>query len=458
MSTTKKKQKKSNQFEYCIVCKLNHDQAQQHKYFPNHKTAFSNFLTRFNSKITDVRFFINNPTLLRTEHASLNRFWCVCCEIDIDEIDSSFACENAITHLASADHLKSLKHFFWKHGGGMDRIHAFTIAKADVDKWEKKCRSLKSQDGTLSTTDKGLLIGPSNNIHIENKNENINSFENNGFRSFNLNVYDGIVMPLQNYTNEYQVSFSGHHGSNLGAYNAPSVATLQSVNNMAVNTNSQQSLPGREWLGNGPHGEGKIHQVYQDGKVVVGDSTSRGLHNLTQINARGSQNSKGNVHSGAPPPWLEVSEQNGQLNPRSSISISSSHGSSKSTNKLNPKRVGAAWAERRKMEIELEKRGEVVRTDYDSSWLPNFGRVWQSGSRKESKKEFVAAKPKDVNIEKPKQVNIESHEEMPVKIQPYISKRKFIYVKLCIQWQSQDLRLGGGLYVFYTVNLVERKF
>jgi hypothetical protein len=56
--------------------------------------------------------------------------------------------------------------------------------------------------------------------------------------------------------------------------------------------------------------------------------------------------------------------------------------------KLNPKRVGAAWAEKRRAELEMEKEGEIVPITSDSSWLPNFGSVWQSGTRKESRKEF----------------------------------------------------------------------
>ena len=124
----------------------------------------------------------------------------------------------------------------------------------------------------------------------------------------------------------------------------------------------------------------------------------------------------GNVHSGAPPPWLEAADQtllNDQVKPALSSFISSDK--SQKSRKLNPKRVGAAWAEKRKMELEKEKRGEIVKSDFDTNWLPNFGRVWQSGSRKESRKEF--------EIEKQKFLKVESHSEMPIKIQPYISKR-----------------------------------
>lgn len=141
-----------------------------------------------------------------------------------------------------------------------------------------------------------------------------------------------------------------------------------------------------------------------------------GLQSLTQVSSISTIDAGGNVHSGALPPWLEAADQtllNNQVKPALSSFISSNK--SQKSRKLNPKRVGAAWAEKRKMELEKEKRGEIVESDCDANWLPNFGRVWQSGSRKESRKEF--------DIEKHKFLKVESHSEMPVKIQPYISKR-----------------------------------
>ena len=83
--------------------------------------------------------------------------------------------------------------------------------------------------------------------------------------------------------------------------------------------------------------------------------------------------------------------------------------------KLNPKRVGAAWAEKRKMELEREKRGEITTNASDADWLPNFGRVWQSGSRKESMKEFKKEK-----LNAPK---AEHQDTIEIKICPYVSKR-----------------------------------
>lgn len=113
------------------------------------------------------------------------------------------------------------------------------------------------------------------------------------------------------------------------------------------------------------------------------------------------------------PPWLEENE-NVDLIPGDkkvlSLNTSVKGGTSR---KLNPKRVGAAWAEKRRVELEMEKSGQMVDSDYDDNWLPNFGRVWQEGTRKDSRKEFEREKYQSRNADP----------EVSTKLQPYISKR-----------------------------------
>ncbi|KAB2020278.1 hypothetical protein ES319_D07G058000v1 [Gossypium barbadense] len=161
-----KKKDKKCEFEFCKVCKLNHNQGPRHKYFPNHKTALSSFLCRFQNKINDVRFFLRNPNVFRPEHADRNRFWCVFCDTDVDELDSSFACENAINHLAGGHHLKNLKHFLWQYGGKMDQLDKYRISETDLTKWEKKCESLKVEAMVAPTEGSGLKYGASNEMSI----------------------------------------------------------------------------------------------------------------------------------------------------------------------------------------------------------------------------------------------------------------------------------------------------
>ncbi|KAH6803335.1 coiled coil protein, partial [Perilla frutescens var. frutescens] len=115
-----------------------------------------------------------------------------------------------------------------------------------------------------------------------------------------------------------------------------------------------------------------LKQVYSGVRVGNGE-VSPGLVNLTQISSTAKVALEGNVHTGAPPPWMDATKGD-QLNlaqrPETKETVSSRAGKSK----LNPKRVGAAWAERRKLELEMERRGERVNNNFDANWLPNFGR------------------------------------------------------------------------------------
>lgn len=138
---------------------------------------------------------------------------------------------------------------------------------------------------------------------------------------------------------------------------------------------------------------------------------------MASISSSHSSDASGNVHSGAPPPWLDANDGNTSNVQRNQLDMSNFQAKIPGkTRKLNPNRVGAAWAERRKIEIEMEKRGHAM-DKIDADWLPNFGRVWQSGTRKESRKEFDKEKRKLVKTES---ISTESE---PVILQPYISKR-----------------------------------
>ncbi|OVA09540.1 Coiled-coil domain-containing protein 84 [Macleaya cordata] len=416
----KKKKEKNNdlEFEFCKVCKLNHDQGRRHKYFPNHTKSLSSFLTRFHKKLSDIRFFLKNPTVLRPEHASRNRLWCVFCDCDIEELDSLFACSNAINHLASSEHLKNLKDFLWRYGGGMDRVDSFRVSETDLSKWEKRCGSLKSAGPLSNEGSYGPSLGPSKDIHNQLSSETTDNLEKNTIYSFNSSLSNGFV-PLQYFTNEK------HQEPHREVTGVETFGSLQcDATSFPVGTQSNSYVPGMQVT----YDTTKDLKDYRDKQhnFVVGSRSSFGcapsdkaVYQVGRLSNGESckQEPKDNVHAGAPPPWLETDEEN-QLH-RLSAGVndnglaSSLHKSGKSQ-KLNPKRVGAAWAEKRKLEMEMEKRGEIVTNNCDADWLPNFGRVWQSGSRKESRKEFEMEKQKS---------KVDSPSDVPIKIQPYISKR-----------------------------------
>ncbi|XP_024005811.1 TITAN-like protein isoform X1 [Eutrema salsugineum] len=419
--TKKKKKKKSStksEFEFCKVCRLHHDQGPRHKYFPRHKDSLSAFLDRFRSKVADVRFFLKNPSVLRPQEESQNRVWCVFCDEDIVELGSSFACSKAINHFASPDHHKNIKQFLWKYGPAMDCIDDFLISEADVAKWGKKCKALRNKGSC------GQLSGTSNDIHNKLEFETMDRIEKPSAQHINSN-HPNDVMPLLYNTNEYQISNSefpgvAHYGSHLNVNASHLPLYADPLRHLPGNEFGEHCIAftGKDYSGNGNYCTQENYQMRQDKKQIEGSYSSPGVVGMSSISSSHSSDDSGNVHSGAPPPWLNVNDGN-----ISSVELNQSEMTRfqekrpVKTCKLNPNRVGAAWAERRKMEMEMEKRGQAMSSNTDADWLPNFGRVWQSGTRKESRKEFEKEKRKLVKTES---ISVESE---PVQIQPYISKR-----------------------------------
>ncbi|VFR03186.1 unnamed protein product [Cuscuta campestris] len=401
-----KKKKSNNGFEFCEVCKLNHNQGKKHKYIPNHKKSLEAVLTRFRSKLVDLRFFLKNPTPLRPDQASPNRLWCIFCQLDILELHSFLTGENAIAHLASEDHLKKLKGFLWKYGGGMDKLDFFRITEVDFAKWRKEC--MTSKNVVASEESYGLLLGPSNDIHNELNSGYVNCVAIDNMHADNIN-FSNCVVPLQNHTYErsqiYDSELPITCGGNMGSEGKANSSCVINSSKYEVTKRSTPLFPTANLSSHPPF----------NGSVPLYEKTAKRETTL-EISTSVQEDIIGNVHSGAPPPWLNVIQQNQpDFVSKSGENFLHSVYQKRKSSKLNPNRVGAAWAERRKLEMELEKKGEVVMNNADAKWLPNFGRVWQSGSRKESRKEFqMENKPSGI---------LESQSQSVIQLQPYISKR-----------------------------------
>ncbi|KAG0478429.1 hypothetical protein HPP92_013148 [Vanilla planifolia] len=386
--------------------------GRRHKFFPAHVRAIADALSHFSKKLADIRFFVRNPMLLRPEHSSLCRIWCIFCAVDIHEIGGSFVCGNAISHLGSNEHLTNLKRFLWKHGGGIDRVDSFRISETELLKWEKGCENLKiaaSNEGAI-----GPVLKTSKDIQFQYE---LNSSKTDNYeipsRSYFSSNVSLPVLPLQSYTNENDwlchpignVSSTSAHVEHLSA----SVPILGNVPLLTMlGKLEKEILRGMQWM----------FRVLIICKVMLLKQCFRSTVAPMQAQiVLPSDGCQPNVHTGGFPPWLDTSDQheNSLVNYGTDVknlSLSAQKGKSR---KLNPNRVGAAWAEKRRIEIELEKRGEIIRNSVDDNWLPNFGRVWQAGTRKESRKQF--------EIENHKLLKSEMSSKSSFTLQPYISKR-----------------------------------
>lgn len=114
--------------------------------------ALPKSLSKFQTKIMEIRFFLKNPTIIRNEHVFRICLWCVFCDSNVDELGSSFAwydihslipklntriteityflldfIVSVIMQLTSVVHMKKLKNFLRKFGCGMDHVDAFSF-------------------------------------------------------------------------------------------------------------------------------------------------------------------------------------------------------------------------------------------------------------------------------------------------------------------------------------------
>ncbi|ONM22775.1 TITAN-like protein [Zea mays] len=417
MSPKPAKPTPATEFEYCELCRHHHDHGRRHRYIVKHRRNLDAALTCFRSKLSDLRraFLPGSPS----SQPPRTRLWCPFCSIDLVDLDSRSAGNNAIYHMASSEHLKGVKDFLWKHGGRMDQVVSLRISEDVLAKWEKgpECLSTGTKKGTEE------LIGPSlkqiKDIQNEYACDSLDSFAQNNIPSFS-NTASYVVMPLQNSTNGAYGSIStachGASSSGSASHSAPyGTVGLPITPWGSAETHKLQGALSTNWF----HSSGTETKGHQSTVFVNGASQSLSCSDhmlplrVQQSHTGGnlSNGSKANVHTGAPPPWLKANEHDPKNLSLKSCGLSSRKGKLR---KLNPNRVGAAWAERRRAEMEMEKQGEIVPATSDSSWLPNFGSVWQSGTRKESRKEF----------EKSHKIHdTKSDHDLSLEIKPYISKR-----------------------------------
>lgn len=132
------------QFEFCKICRFNHNQGKGHKYSSKHQQQLAFLLAKAHQKFKDVSFFRKNPSWLREEDRSRNKFWCHFCEEEVSEENSVFVCSNTIRHLASSSHLRNIKKFWFEQGADVDKRHLYVIGGEELSKWEDACNTLSA--------------------------------------------------------------------------------------------------------------------------------------------------------------------------------------------------------------------------------------------------------------------------------------------------------------------------
>eukprot|EP00029_Vermamoeba_vermiformis_P010695 TRINITY_DN5689_c0_g1_i1.p1 TRINITY_DN5689_c0_g1~~TRINITY_DN5689_c0_g1_i1.p1 ORF type:complete len:299 (-),score=78.41 TRINITY_DN5689_c0_g1_i1:595-1491(-) len=125
---------------------------------------------------------------------------------------------------------------------------------------------------------------------------------------------------------------------------------------------------------------------------VLGESVhvtvARPQSKLATIHVDPALAKQGNIHTGARPPWETDDEASGvQLGPTVNL-LAIARQKHRIQKHKNPNRVGAEHANRVRLEQQGVTAANEQESEADPHWLPKFGRVFNAGTRADSRKEF----------------------------------------------------------------------
>ncbi|EDO39365.1 predicted protein [Nematostella vectensis] len=344
-------------FAFCILCRKNHNQGRKHVYSRKHKTNLDRILNKFAKKIDEVREYLSKPAVENGELEPGAHFWCHFCARDVSKHvtnrEVSITYGGVFEHLASEEHIKKLHKFFREHGADKDLKSKFTIEKEKFERYKIKVDE-KLQEYENLVEDKR-----------KEEAESIKKMEA---------VQHQICLQVCCYhqqptTDLLRMKLCCHHlwcttqyRMNWEYYRTPldGMRVKGSGVEESINTGSSM-LSGHAIRASDSEPEA----------TFSGDLTVISIPNLPGV--------KGNVHTGATPPWLRDDDNDQSLpndaGPQIGPSLEAFQKYAQNRNKLkqNPNRVGANFNREQ---------------DTSDEWLPSFGRLWNQGPRWQSRHEY----------------------------------------------------------------------
>ncbi|XP_072283364.1 centrosomal AT-AC splicing factor [Pyxicephalus adspersus] len=301
----------------CAVCRKSvFYSRRKHVYEKKHQEKLQAVLRSFADKVEAARKMISVAAVERfdpLEHEE--KFWCYCCEEEVKKHTSdgnvAVLYGGMLEHIHSPEHTKAVNKFWWTHQADVKLKARFSLTTKEFERF--KSSIIKALEVYEEKED--VLIKQMAN-HIQMVEQNRLEILQNA-----LEKDDEAEEESQDNTMYLQCSATASSSSNgPGQFENPFIPA-----------------PSLTYIG---------QQVTTD---------------------------KGNVHTGAVPPWMvsEEEEANTEIGP--SLESFLKHREMMKLKKLPPNRVGANF-------------DHTAPTD--EGWLPSFGRVWNSGRRWQSRHQY----------------------------------------------------------------------
>ncbi|XP_056398641.1 centrosomal AT-AC splicing factor isoform X2 [Hyla sarda] len=313
----------------CAVCRRTvFSGRRKHVYEKGHQQRLAEVLRVFSEKVEAARKMIKGAKVLKfdpQEHDQ--KFWCHCCEEEVQKHTNdgnlTVLFGGMLEHMYRPEHIKAVNKYWWTHHGEVKLKARFVLTQDEYERFKSSVtKALDSYEET-------------ENILVKQIASQIREAE-----QARMEMLKAVQEP------ETQLNGGEDDTWSNGEQGPCSITSIADFDK-----------------------PGPSNQYLFPNEAVMADATS-----LTFIGQQVLSN-KGNVHTGALPPWMLPDEEesgNAQdIGP--SMEGFLKHKEKMTLKKLPPNRVGANFDHN---------------ASTDEGWLPSFGRVWNSGRRWQSRHQY----------------------------------------------------------------------
>ncbi|XP_072288866.1 centrosomal AT-AC splicing factor [Eucyclogobius newberryi] len=317
---------------YCAVCKQTTFSGKSHIFGKSHQGRLRVVLLKFLEKVKEARRMLKKPQVEKFDCTQHNqKFWCYCCELEVDrnvtDGDKTVLYAGLIEHMATQEHRKSTHKFWWENKADQKLKEKVFFSKEEIDRFKAEVEKVL---GTFVEKEDDFIKQGAEFIRNQEK----------------------------------------HRQEFLKSLIEQNAELESSIEHKEITRHNSTQHIASGWVP-----EGSTQQTGSNTDNEVPYATA----GLTFIGYQGSS-TRGNVHTGALPPWLQDVEDDplegsSATQPEMGPSLQGflKHKEQEKLKKLPPNRVGANFDHS---------------SHTDDNWLPSFGRVWNSGRRWQSRHQF----------------------------------------------------------------------
>uniref|UniRef100_A0A672QXX1 Coiled-coil domain-containing protein 84-like n=1 Tax=Sinocyclocheilus grahami TaxID=75366 RepID=A0A672QXX1_SINGR len=355
---------------YCSICRKTDFSGKGHIYGKSHQSKLKVILVKFMEKVKEAKRTIKNPQVEKYSPDHDEKFWCYCCVLEVQKhvTDSNISVlyGGLLEHMSTPEHRTNTHKFWWDNKADPKLRDKFIITEEETERFKSEVSKALEQ--------------------FEEKEDVFIKQVKVFYRYFSLLIVVGLtISELQNVSSLLSSSASCSDPIPGAAQTGGPSVFIRGLFSWESPSPEPELVHPAEVDQHSSNHTASSHSHSYEMEPQPGpsheDFASHSQWNepglgLTFIGYRDSSSS-GNVHTGAVPPWLleepDEASGSGQQEMGPSLQEFLKHKEQEKLKKLPLNRVGANFDHS---------------SHTDANWLPSFGRVWNSGRRWQSRRQF----------------------------------------------------------------------